>query len=54
MKIAVKVEWLGCPGSLARWARMRDTLRAVAQDRGRKSRAMERYADLHPENPKHN
>ena len=54
VKIARKVEWLGCAGSLERWEQMRETLRAVAHDRGRKSRAIERYADLHPDDPKHN
>jgi Lon protease-like protein len=49
-----KVEWLGGAGSLGRWERMRDTLRDVARERERKARAIVRYADLKPPDPKHN
>ncbi|MFN8179926.1 MAG: LON peptidase substrate-binding domain-containing protein [bacterium] len=54
LAVEQKLAWLECEGSLARWERIRATLEGVARERGRKDRAMERYADLKPEDPKHN
>lgn len=54
VKMERKIEWLGCDGSLDRWERLRDMLRGVATERGRKSRCIVRYSDLIPDDPKHN
>jgi Lon protease-like protein len=52
--VPTKLQWLDCPGTLERWRRIRETLRVLAGERARKDRALERYADLQPEDPKHN
>ena len=49
-----KLEWLDCSGTLERWRRIRETLQRVADERAGKARALMRYADLKPDNPKHN
>lgn len=49
-----KLEWLACEGSLERWRKIRETLQRVAGERADKDRALVRYADLKPDNPKHN
>ena len=49
-----KLEWLRCEGTLERWRRIRETLERVAEERVSKARAIVRYADLKPDNPKHN
>lgn len=49
-----KLEWLACPGSLARWEKMRETLRELGAARGTRQRVLRRYGDLHPENPVEN
>jgi Lon protease-like protein len=54
VKMERKIEWLACDGSLDRWTRLRDMLRGVAAERDRKSRCIVRYADLKPDDPKHN
>lgn len=54
VKIENKLEWLAADGSLERWHRVRDVLRGVKHERDRKSRCIDRYADLKPDDPKHN
>jgi Lon protease-like protein len=46
-----KLEWLACPGSLARWESLRETLRELGATRGAQRRVIRRYDDLHPEDP---
>jgi Lon protease-like protein len=51
VEVALKLEWLACPDSLARWEKMRATLLSMASDRQAGKRVIHRYADLQPENP---
>jgi Lon protease-like protein len=46
-----KLEWLACPGSLARWESIRGTLRELGDTRGAQKRVIRRYDDLRPEDP---
>jgi Lon protease-like protein len=54
LSVEEKLSWLACEGSLARWDCIRATLERVARERTRKDRAIERYGDLKPDDPKHN
>lgn len=51
VSVAKKLEWLACPGSLARWEKIRETLRELGETRGEQRRVIRRYDDLHPEDP---
>jgi Lon protease-like protein len=54
LAIEEKLAWLACEGSLQRWNCIRAVLARVAEARCRKDRAIERYSDLKPTDPKHN
>lgn len=54
VSVEQRFEWLSCAGTLERWRRIRETLERVAGERACKDRALVRYSDLQPEDPKHN
>jgi Lon protease-like protein len=51
VSVEKKLEWLACPGSLARWEKIRETLEEMGETRGAQRRVIRRYDDLHPDDP---
>jgi Lon protease-like protein len=49
VSVEKKVEWLASAGSLARWVKLRDTLREMGVARRRRGGVLRLYADLRPE-----
>jgi Lon protease-like protein len=52
--IELKLDWLACPGSLARWEAIRAVLREAAAARAGRARTLRRYSDLAPRDPGRN
>jgi len=51
VSVEKKLEWLDCPGSLARWEKLRQTLLELGVKRGAQRRVIRRYDDLQPDDP---
>jgi Lon protease-like protein len=52
--IELKLDWLACPGTLARWEAIRAVLREAASARAGRARTLQRYSDLAPPDPGRN
>jgi Lon protease-like protein len=52
--VALKLEWLACPGSLSRWKCIRKKLCELASARSLGKVCLERYSDLSPDDPQAN
>jgi hypothetical protein len=50
----VKLGWLACDGTRARWEAVKATLDRLADGRERRARTIHRYADLRPVVPGQN
>lgn len=54
VNVALKLEWLACPGSLTRWRMIRKKLSELASTRSLGKDCLERYEDLRPDHPGRN